>query len=83
MQQPSAQKSTTPLKRLALHSTTTCSSQAAAYGKCIVATYTDIRKDSCKHEFEKFGQYEAQLVVSPQRLNPGCIVAGTQCVELQ
>ncbi|KAF8444531.1 hypothetical protein L210DRAFT_3394880 [Boletus edulis BED1] len=53
----SAQKSTTsPLKRLALHSTTTCSSQATAYGKCIVATYTDVRKDCCKHEFEKFGQ---------------------------
>ncbi|KAF8554693.1 hypothetical protein OG21DRAFT_1484434 [Imleria badia] len=52
----STQQSTTPLKRLALHSTTTCSSQATAYGKCIVAIYTDVRKDSCKQEFEKFGQ---------------------------
>ena len=45
----------TPLKRLALHSTSTCAAQASAYGKCIVATYTDVRKDSCKAEFDKFG----------------------------
>ncbi|KAI9569592.1 hypothetical protein HD554DRAFT_2020084 [Boletus coccyginus] len=58
----SAQKPTSPLKRLALHSTTTCSSQAAAYGKCIAATYSDVRKDCCKHEFEKFGQCLRQAV---------------------
>ncbi|KAH7888761.1 hypothetical protein F5I97DRAFT_1803594 [Phlebopus sp. FC_14] len=46
----------TPLKRFALHSTITCSQQATAYGKCILATYTDVRKDSCKEEFQKFGQ---------------------------
>ncbi|KAH0827804.1 hypothetical protein J3R83DRAFT_3429 [Lanmaoa asiatica] len=63
----SAQKSTSPLKRLALHSTTTCSSQATAYGKCIVATYTDVRKDCCKHEFEKFGQCLRQAVC-PQEI---------------
>ncbi|KIJ61337.1 hypothetical protein HYDPIDRAFT_60225, partial [Hydnomerulius pinastri MD-312] len=59
-----APKSTasTPLKRLALHSTTTCSMQATAYGKCILATYTDVRKDSCKQEFEKFGQCLRQAV---------------------
>ncbi|KAF8806398.1 hypothetical protein BYT27DRAFT_7167633 [Phlegmacium glaucopus] len=42
------------LKRLACHSTVTCSAQAAAYGKCIVATYTDITKDACKDEFLLF-----------------------------
>ncbi|KAF9241525.1 hypothetical protein BU15DRAFT_36688, partial [Melanogaster broomeanus] len=52
----------TPLKRLALHSTTTCSAQATAYGKCILATYTDVRKDSCKQEFEKFGLCLRQAV---------------------
>lgn len=45
-----------PLRRLAVHSTTTCASQASVYGKCIVATYTDVRKDICKEEFLKFGQ---------------------------
>ncbi|KIK95173.1 hypothetical protein PAXRUDRAFT_141312 [Paxillus rubicundulus Ve08.2h10] len=60
----SAPKTTasTPLKRLALHSTTTCSAQATSYGKCILATYTDVRKDSCKQEFEKFGQCLRQAV---------------------
>ncbi|TDL24316.1 hypothetical protein BD410DRAFT_838339 [Rickenella mellea] len=48
--------STSPLRRLAVHSTTTCATQASAYGKCIMATYTDVRKDVCKDEFEKFGK---------------------------
>ncbi|KAI0074166.1 hypothetical protein K474DRAFT_1573434, partial [Panus rudis PR-1116 ss-1] len=46
---------TTPLRRLAVASTTTCATQASAYGKCILATYTDVRKDACKDEFAKFG----------------------------
>ncbi|KAF8893815.1 hypothetical protein BD779DRAFT_952951 [Infundibulicybe gibba] len=45
-----------PLQRLALHSTTTCASHASVYGKCILATYTDVKKDSCKEEYAKFGQ---------------------------
>ncbi|KAH9935462.1 uncharacterized protein B0H18DRAFT_413203 [Fomitopsis serialis] len=45
----------TPLRRFAGHATTTCSAQASAYGKCILATYTDVRKDACKEEFAKFG----------------------------
>ncbi|KAK0195691.1 hypothetical protein F5146DRAFT_922595 [Armillaria mellea] len=45
-----------PLRRLAVHSTTTCAAQASTYGKCILATYTDVRKDVCKEEFLKFGQ---------------------------
>ncbi|KAJ6461977.1 hypothetical protein DFH09DRAFT_1228567 [Mycena vulgaris] len=44
----------TPLGRFALHSTTTCSFQASVYGKCILATYTDVTKDVCKAEFAKF-----------------------------
>lgn len=53
--QPSTNAATTPLRRLALHSTTTCSATASAYGKCILATYTDVHKDTCKEEFAKFG----------------------------
>lgn len=45
-----------PLKRLAYHSTTTCANEASAYGKCIVATYTDVKKDVCKDEFAKYAQ---------------------------
>ncbi|KAI0267155.1 hypothetical protein BC834DRAFT_969171 [Gloeopeniophorella convolvens] len=51
----SAAGTTTPLRRLAIASTTTCAEHATAYGKCIVATYTDVRQDICKAEFEKFG----------------------------
>ncbi len=51
----SATTASTPLRRLAFHSTATCSAQASVYGKCILATYTDVRKDACKAEFEKFG----------------------------
>ncbi|EIM83107.1 uncharacterized protein STEHIDRAFT_32974, partial [Stereum hirsutum FP-91666 SS1] len=46
---------TTPLKRLALHSTTTCAVQASVYGQCILASMTEVSKDSCKAEFDKFG----------------------------
>ncbi|KAH9858941.1 hypothetical protein C2E23DRAFT_717785 [Lenzites betulinus] len=53
--QPSVNAATTPLRRLALHSTTTCSTAATVYGKCILATYTDVQQDSCKEEFAKFG----------------------------
>ena len=53
--QPAATTSTTPLRRLALHSTTTCAAQASAYGKCILGSYTDVKKDMCKEEFSKFG----------------------------
>ncbi|KAG2036117.1 hypothetical protein BDR03DRAFT_866781 [Suillus americanus] len=60
-----AKTSTTPLRQLALHSTTTCSSHATAYGKCILAAYTDVRKDSCKQEFEKFGQCLREAVCLP------------------
>ncbi|KAJ4002115.1 hypothetical protein F5050DRAFT_1802676 [Lentinula boryana] len=49
-------QTTKPLKRLAVHATTTCAKQASAYGKCILATYTDVRKDICKEEFDKFGR---------------------------
>ncbi|KAI6134488.1 hypothetical protein EDD17DRAFT_1492649 [Pisolithus thermaeus] len=61
MQTPS-DKVVTPLRRLAIHSTTTCSAEATAYGKCILATYADVRKDVCKREFEKFGQCLRQAV---------------------
>ncbi|KAJ6491395.1 hypothetical protein C8R47DRAFT_976764 [Mycena vitilis] len=46
----------TPLGRLALHSTATCSVQATSYGKCVLATYTDVTKDVCKDEFARFAK---------------------------
>ncbi|KAJ7322852.1 hypothetical protein DFH08DRAFT_351882 [Mycena albidolilacea] len=46
----------TPLARLALHSTATCAVQASGYGKCILATYTDVTKDVCKDEFALFAK---------------------------
>lgn len=52
----------TPLRRLAIASTTTCAKEASDYGKCIVATYTDVHKDKCKAEFEKFGACLRQTV---------------------
>ncbi|KAI9507445.1 hypothetical protein F5148DRAFT_115574 [Russula earlei] len=45
----------TPLRRLAVASTTACAKEASDYGKCIVATYTDVHKDTCKEEFDRFG----------------------------
>ncbi|KAF8345891.1 hypothetical protein F5887DRAFT_1133133 [Amanita rubescens] len=53
MNNPTSMK---PLKRLAYHSTATCANEATTYGKCIVATYTDVKKDVCKDEFAKFAQ---------------------------
>jgi hypothetical protein len=52
----------TPLRRLAVASTTTCAKEASDYGKCIVATYTDVHKDTCKAEFDKFGACLRQTV---------------------
>ncbi|TFK25682.1 hypothetical protein FA15DRAFT_668197 [Coprinopsis marcescibilis] len=49
-----ASKPTRPIQRLAFHSTVTCATQATTYGKCVAATYTDVRKDSCREEFLKF-----------------------------
>lgn len=63
---------TTPLRRLALHSTTTCASQASTYGKCILATYTDVKKDSCKDEFAKFGQCLREVV--RRQISVVCVV---------
>ena len=54
--------STRPLKKLALASTTTCAPQATAYGKCILATYMDVKKDMCKTEFEAFGKCVREAV---------------------
>ncbi|KAF5376721.1 hypothetical protein D9615_007802 [Tricholomella constricta] len=48
----------TPLKKFALHSTSTCSARASVYGKCILAGYTDVRKDMCKEEFAQFDETE-------------------------
>ena len=57
MTPPSTTTTTTkPLQRLALHSASTCASQAAAYGKCILATYTDVKKDACAEQFAEFGK---------------------------
>ncbi|KAI0314093.1 hypothetical protein OF83DRAFT_1032275, partial [Amylostereum chailletii] len=59
---PVTSSTTRPLRRLALHSTTTCATQASAYGKCILDTYTDVHKDICKAEFDKFGTCLRQAV---------------------
>ncbi|CAK5273849.1 unnamed protein product [Mycena citricolor] len=57
MNTPAAKStSSRPLGRFALHSTTTCATQASAYGKCILAVYTDVSKDACQDEFAKFGK---------------------------
>lgn len=55
MQSTASSTAATPLRRLAIASTTTCAKEASEYGKCVVATYTDVHKDKCKTEFEKFG----------------------------
>ncbi|KAI0745344.1 hypothetical protein C8Q76DRAFT_28092 [Earliella scabrosa] len=67
--QPTTTAATTPLRRLALHSTTTCSAAASAYGKCIVATYTDVHKDSCKKEFAAFGACMRNAVNEAEMVN--------------
>ncbi|KAJ7644899.1 hypothetical protein FB45DRAFT_669979, partial [Roridomyces roridus] len=53
---PTTTTKTRPLARLALHSTATCSSDATVYGKCILATYTDVSQDACKAEFAGFAK---------------------------
>ncbi|KAF5354941.1 hypothetical protein D9756_005348 [Leucocoprinus leucothites] len=51
-----AKDAQTPLKKFAYASTVTCSTQASAYGKCIAASYMDVRRDMCKEEFAKFAE---------------------------
>jgi len=57
-----ASQTTRPLKRFALHSTKTCATQATKYGKCVVASYTDVSKGMCKQEFSEFRQCLRQAV---------------------
>jgi len=57
-----ASHTTRPLKRFALHSTKTCATQATKYGKCVVASYTDVSKGMCKEEFSEFRQCLRQVV---------------------
>ncbi|KAJ7716263.1 hypothetical protein DFH07DRAFT_762515 [Mycena maculata] len=59
---PTATTTKTPLGRLALHSTATCSVQATDYGKCILATYTNVTKGVCKDEFTKFAKCVREAV---------------------
>ncbi|KAH6910367.1 hypothetical protein BKA70DRAFT_1424910 [Coprinopsis sp. MPI-PUGE-AT-0042] len=49
-----ATKPAGPIKRLAVATTVTCAPQAAVYGKCVAASYTDVKKDMCRDEFAKF-----------------------------
>ena len=67
MQSTASSTGATPLRRLAIASTTTCAKEASEYGKCVVATYTDVHKDKCKAEFEKFGAC-LRKTVSPTTL---------------
>ncbi|KAF8219928.1 hypothetical protein L208DRAFT_1336744 [Tricholoma matsutake] len=78
----------TPLQRLALHSTSTCSDQASSYGKCILATYTDVKKNSCREEFVKFGECLRKAVSSCLKLVPSAYTviyrwdeSGDQCTN--
>jgi len=57
-----AAKPVRPIRQFAVHSTTTCSAQATTYGKCILGNYIDIKKDSCKDEFAKFGKCMREAV---------------------
>ncbi|KAF8977652.1 hypothetical protein BDQ17DRAFT_1232246 [Cyathus striatus] len=66
----STANSSSPLKRLAFASTTSCASQASVYGKCVLATYTDVRKDICKDEFIKF----AECLRKHVRAYPSCLL---------
>jgi len=43
-----------PIKRLAVAATTTCAAPASVYGKCILANYQDVKKDTCAAEFRAF-----------------------------
>lgn len=65
-----SQTAATPLCRLALHSTSTCATQAAAYGQCILGVYQDVKKDVCKEEFAKFGQCLREAVRPPSQPFP-------------
>jgi hypothetical protein len=60
-----ATTTTTGLRRLACHSTTSCSAQASAYGKCIFATFTDVKKKICEEEFAQFRKCVAEVVRYP------------------
>ncbi|TFK75376.1 hypothetical protein BDN72DRAFT_757716 [Pluteus cervinus] len=64
-----AAQTSTPLRQFAYHTTTTCAIQASVYGKCIVATYTDVKKDTCKAEFDNFSKC-LQDAVRPLPSNP-------------
>ena len=66
------------LKRLAYHSTATCSAQAAAYGKCIVATYSDVTKNTCKDEFLLFKRCLSNAVCFLFQLVVVCV---HQCID--
>ena len=50
----SASSRTSPIRRLATTTTVTCASQATVYGRCILASYSDARKDMCAAEFAQF-----------------------------
>ncbi|KAF1807290.1 hypothetical protein V8B55DRAFT_1464352 [Mucor lusitanicus] len=39
-----------------------CPAQAAAYGKCIAASYKDVQKDMCQKEFLAFKQCVQQAI---------------------
>lgn len=54
-----------PLKNFAIHSTSTCASQASTYGKCVAANYADAKKDMCKEEFTLFGECLRKAVCLP------------------
>ncbi|KAJ5224894.1 uncharacterized protein N7469_008397, partial [Penicillium citrinum] len=43
---------TRPVEKFA-KATAQCSTQAAAYGKCVVADYNSVHKDMCAKEFMK------------------------------
>ncbi|KAA1473874.1 hypothetical protein DENSPDRAFT_301150 [Dentipellis sp. KUC8613] len=61
-----------PLRRLAQHSTSSCGAQASAYGKCMFASYTDVHKDICKAEFDKFAVCLRQAVCHVHLLSIPC-----------
>ncbi|KAF8510572.1 hypothetical protein BU17DRAFT_55268 [Hysterangium stoloniferum] len=43
-----------PIRKLASAATVTCAASAKIYGQCILASYTDARKDVCAAEFRQF-----------------------------
>lgn len=76
----SSTTATTPLRRLAIASTTTCAKEATDYGKCIVATYTDVHKDRCKAEFDRFGACLRQTVRSTLARSYERGIHGLHCI---